>query len=247
MVDDQFSPPVERFLVDVARDRRTICQCGTRFRKGDVRVCLEASCRAYGTTVSRRKWYHVACRPETARLESATGIDALDGVAKEAVLSSKPHSQQRCKRKRSADDPSFSAKRKNSFQRFAGACRLAVRAQTEAFREAFFRTADIEGVACPITQEVLTRSNCEVHHVSSEDQDPDAFHCLVKDFVAERKVNVSATEYLCGHLLDTMLREAFMDFHARNAALQCVSRQANRGVLRRKSNEPRRPDTELRA
>lgn len=131
-------------------------------------------------------------------------------------------------RRRKTADPPFNPKRtKSPVQRFANACRLAVHADVEAFRAAFFREHD--SPRCPVTDEPLERVTSHVHH----DGGLTAFHALVRAFVREKHVNLSRIEYLAGRLLDDSLRGAFVAYHKEHARLMVVSGTANLSHLRK--------------
>ena len=106
-------------------------------------------------------------------------------------------------------------------------CRLAVHADFEAFRAAFFR--ELDSPRCPVTDEPLERVTSHVHH----DGGLTAFQALVRAFVREQHVNLSRIESLAGRLLDDSLRGTFVAYHKEHARLMVVSGTANLSHLRK--------------
>ena len=98
-----------------------------------------------------------------------------------------------------------------------GHTRLAVHADFEAFRAAFFR--ELDSPRCPVTDEPLERVTSHVHH----DGGLTAFQALVRAFVREQHVNLSRIESLAGRLLDDSLRGTFVAYHKERARLMVVS------------------------
>ena len=150
----------------------------------------------------------------------------VDGLTTSAQTEAKKH-----RKRRRVSDPSYSTSRKKSpLQRFASACRLAVRADIEDFRARFFEEGD-GAQLCPITGETLTSKKSHVHHEPDERAGPNAFHDLVKDFVRAHNVKLPAVEYLAGRLVDQALRQSFVQHHREAATLRVVSPRANQAVL----------------
>ena len=226
--------PLKTYCVDVVSSQRTACHaCSKRFEVGEVRVGHSFRCRAYGTTVSRERWFHVEhCEAPSGGWCVATGYDALSEAQKAELdhpLDATPARRRPRRRHRAAQDPSYSTKRpKSALQRFAAACRLAIRADVEAFRAEFFRSC--VDPRCPVTGEPLQPTTCHVHHHGER---ADEFHNLVRAFVRTHKLSLSRVEYLAGRLLDESLRDDFVAYHAAHAHLVVVSVESNLTHLRR--------------
>jgi len=112
-------------------------------------------------------------------------------------------------------------------RRFARACRLAVQADVERFRAAFFNAE--AAARCPVYGSPLTPGDSHVHHEGPRN----AFSQLVKLFVRENRVRLASVDYLAGRFVDAKLRDAFAAFHAEHAKLVVVSRAANQSALQR--------------
>lgn len=115
---------------------------------------------------------------------------------------------------------------------FRAACRSAVAEQKFAVRDrAFAKTAEL---VCPITGETISRETCHVHH-----NDPWPFETIVKAYIADRSIDLSAIVYVDGDgittssFADSALAQDFANFHRERAVLRVVSMRANTSILRR--------------
>jgi hypothetical protein len=120
-------------------------------------------------------------------------------------------------------------RKKNTKHRFVMACRLAVQYQIQEFRHHRF---GIENrISCEVTNALISKEESHVDHAA-----PITFDFLTTQFLAENpSLNVSAIEYIVGHFFDLSIRDQFRKFHAENAVLRIVSKEANLGILRKRN------------
>lgn len=114
-------------------------------------------------------------------------------------------------------------------------CRSLVRGQVERFREKAFGTNI--ALACPVTEERITRNTCDIDHIK-----PDTFDALVNRWLGSILLKADDIEIIPSpnyqepdRFQDAFLEENWRQFHSINAKMRAVSPRANRSVLRRAS------------
>jgi hypothetical protein len=117
---------------------------------------------------------------------------------------------------------------------FRQSCRTAVVDQILAVKQVAF--AEVTEFPCPVTGELITWENCQVHHEA-----PWEFEKIVNAFITARAIDPSAIKYVGGDnvavssFADVELSRDFAEFHRLRASLLAVSKRANQSILRRGS------------
>jgi hypothetical protein len=118
---------------------------------------------------------------------------------------------------------------------FRNACRLAVKATTQAFCDAeFAKSAERELLRCPIAGNDFSREEAHVDH-----DDPWPFRRIVDEFIKREGIDVHKVDYdgfehgsTFITLRDPRLADKFVRFHNDVARLRVVSRSGNLGRSR---------------
>jgi hypothetical protein len=118
----------------------------------------------------------------------------------------------------------------SAFSEFRNACRLVVKATTQAFADhEFATTAHLGRVRCPITGELFDREHAHVDH-----DDPWPFTKIVETFVSTATIDIEAVRYdgfergsTFITLDDDELAKQFVRFHNSVAMLRVVSDKGN--------------------
>lgn len=115
---------------------------------------------------------------------------------------------------------------KSTLQDFMHACRLVVKWDAIAFRDAYFAGRAL--APCQVSGQMIQKEGAHVDHIA-----PNTFQNIVLDFIRELAIDVNGVEYVSGdgHLgsefASETLRASFLDFHRKKASLRVISAHEN--------------------